>query len=211
MKRRDGQQGSIFWFEIPYRPDLEAEKNFLKSHSNDDDIELIEDTVVLSPKSSTRKTSISMASVTSTNISVKEGKLRILVADDTPSILKMSSKMLQKQGHTISTAEDGAQALEDLIEGKGSVYPFDVVLMDLQMPVMDGLESTARIRRFEEESRDSRKVVIIGVSANSDGETMNDAYKAGVDAFIPKPFNCQLFTEVYNGVMEKRKLASCEY
>jgi two-component system, sensor histidine kinase and response regulator len=65
---------------------------------------------------------------------------------------------------------------------------YRLILMDIQMPVMDGIESTKRIRALEHETGAPR-VVIIGVSANSDSDTRNEAMAAGMDGFLPKPIN----------------------
>jgi CheY-like chemotaxis protein len=74
---------------------------------------------------------------------------------------------------------------------------YDVVLMDLQMPVMDGLEATRRIRTYEktlfEKSGFPSHQLVVGVSANSDYDTMKEAMKVGFDDFIPKPFSIDTF------------------
>ena len=115
--------------------------------------------------------------------------------------------MLQKQGHRITTAENGAEALELMLANvkQSTDEAFHVVLMDLQMPIMDGLESTKRFRKHETESGIGH-MFVIGVSANSDEETVKEAFVAGVDAFIPKPFNFQLFNEVYQSIVCKQQL-----
>ncbi len=128
--------------------------------------------------------------------------------DDSLSIQKMCTMMLKRQGHTITTADNGAEALQQMSKTLYAAEEnarFDVVLMDLQMPIMDGLESTSRLRKLEsvvnsiQGSGSTPKVhqLIIGCSANSDNETMQAAFVAGIDAFIPKPFNIQSFCNTY--------------
>jgi CheY-like chemotaxis protein len=79
------------------------------------------------------------------------------------------------------------------------MFEFDFVLMDLQMPVMDGIESVSRYREFERTNREvealatsevtlRKRLPIIGMSANSDNATKQLALNAGMDLFIPKPF-----------------------
>lgn len=71
--------------------------------------------------------------------------------------------------------------------------------MDLQMPIMDGLEATRRIRALEDKHEYIHQH-IVGLSANSDYETMEEAYKIGVDAFMAKPFNVNTFNETIQKV-----------
>ncbi len=150
-----------------------------------------------------------------------------MLADDTLSIQKMTRMLLQRQGHTVTIAENGVEALE-LITTKyeeaqsGALVPqmFDVVLMDFQMPVMDGLEATRRIRALETQLRthnDSNLVIsiensdiksanfhqlIIGLSANSDDETVQLARSEGMDDFMEKPFKAAFFNEIYERISQ---------
>jgi CheY-like chemotaxis protein len=135
--------------------------------------------------------------------------LRILLADDSPPILKMTSSMLKKLGHQVTLAENGAIAVKHFEENKSTegrrVY-FDLILIDLQMPVMDGLEAIKRIRALEQDSdRDHRKEhsmqhKIIGLSANDDEETCQQALQAGADAFLAKPWKMEELMEIYRQI-----------
>ena len=96
--------------------------------------------------------------------------LHVLVVDDAPSIIKVTKRFLLAHGHTVETAENGSEALEKLKSSRvvGSngelVSVFDLMLTDIQMPVMDGMECTTRYRQWENE----------GVSSSSEGEKRGD-------------------------------------
>jgi len=144
----------------------------------------------------------SSTSTTIINHNNKES-FKVLVVDDSPAIMKMVTMMLRLKGHEAITAENGSIAL-NLLEkewqktGKG----FDVILMDLQMPVMDGLETTRRIRFLEQDDEKQTAIyhqnhqLIVGMSANSDHETMEASYVAGMDDFMVKPFHMEAFLEI---------------
>jgi CheY-like chemotaxis protein len=112
--------------------------------------------------------------------------------------------LLQKQGHTVTIAENGAEALELITNqySDTSTHKFDVVLMDFQMPVMDGLEATWRIRALETllnadcTAEKPFYQLIIGLSANSDDETVQLARSEGMDDFLEKPFKAAVFNEI---------------
>jgi len=108
--------------------------------------------------------------------------LNILVADDNPINRQLLIHMLGKMQHKVATAVNGKEALETLKDNS-----FDVVFMDVQMPVMDGLEATKAIRRLETGS-DSH-VLIIGLSASTIESDVESCLKAGMDDFIYKPIH----------------------
>ncbi|MFM7697845.1 MAG: ATP-binding protein [Limnohabitans sp.] len=105
--------------------------------------------------------------------------LRILVAEDHPVNQKFLSVLLQRMGHQAKFCENGQLALQALSEEE-----FDVVLMDIHMPVMDGLEATRCIRALP--CRKSR-IPVIALTADVFKEARDSAAAVGVNAFIPKP------------------------
>jgi CheY-like chemotaxis protein len=142
--------------------------------------------------------------------------LRILVVDDSIPIVKMTSLALRKDGHTVSAAENGVAALELFSEKWMKVCteetdpavfkycphrPFDVVLMDFQMPVMDGVTAIRELRAAENKippfGQDHfQNMIIIGFSAKSDEDQVDAAYSNGMDAFLPKPFTIAAFHSI---------------
>lgn len=111
------------------------------------------------------------------NSSTKDAKEHILVVDDNAVNLRIATKVLEKAGYKISTATNGELGFEAFQQKS-----FDLVLMDLQMPVMDGFEATRRIRKIDPETP------IIAVSASSLVESKDEAYAAGMNGFVTKPF-----------------------
>lgn len=105
--------------------------------------------------------------------------MRILIADDVPVNLKLLDLFCQRAGHMTECVHDGAAAVEAVARGG-----FDIVLMDIMMPEMNGIEATRRIRLLPEPLC---KVKIIAVTANASHENRQACMAAGVDAFMPKP------------------------
>ncbi len=105
---------------------------------------------------------------------------RILLAEDNEINRKVASRMLERAGHTVVTAADGREAVAAQVREK-----FDLILMDVQMPVMDGIEATAAIRSAEKDT--GRHVPIVALTAyamKGDEERFLDA---GMDWHLPKP------------------------
>jgi CheY-like chemotaxis protein/HPt (histidine-containing phosphotransfer) domain-containing protein len=110
--------------------------------------------------------------------------LRILLAEDNPMNQKLAVRLLEKQGHTVVVANNGREAL-DAIYGDRAVGPFDVILMDVQMPEVDGLECAAEIRKREASA--GGHVPIIAMTAHAMKGDESRCLMAGMDAYIPKP------------------------
>jgi CheY-like chemotaxis protein len=118
---------------------------------------------------------------------VAEGSLngkRILVAEDNAVNQLILREMLAKSGATLTPVNDGRQALETFLKEQDA---FDAVLMDIQMPGMDGLEATRQIRALPIES--AKRVPILAMTANVFREDIEKAMLAGMDAHIGKPID----------------------
>ena len=108
--------------------------------------------------------------------------LRVLLAEDTPANQKLTVYVLGQRGHTIEVAENGKQAL-DLIRRQD----FDVVLMDVEMPEMDGFQATAAIRGLAEPRKS--QLPIIAITAHAMKGDQERCLEAGMDAYISKPID----------------------
>jgi CheY-like chemotaxis protein len=111
----------------------------------------------------------------------QERPLSILVVEDNPVNREVMVCYLEDLGHLVRTAVNGREALLQLGDG-----PCDVVLMDLEMPVMDGFEAARRIRRGEA-GEDRSRVPIVAVTAHSLPEFRRRCLDAGMDSFAAKP------------------------
>lgn len=116
-----------------------------------------------------------------------QGK-RILMCEDHPLNREIMEKILEKAGMIVDSASDGKQGL-DMFEGSSMGYYF-AILMDIRMPVMDGLTATKAIRKLERE--DAQILPIIALSANAFREDVADCIDAGMNEHLAKPIDPQL-------------------
>ena len=106
--------------------------------------------------------------------------LQVLLVDDNRVNQKITAALLHKRGHEVAIANDGREALNVLLRRE-----FDVVLMDVQMPEMDGWEATAMIRELERGS--NRHLAIVGMTAHVFREDVDRCIEVGMDGFVSKP------------------------
>jgi CheY-like chemotaxis protein len=111
--------------------------------------------------------------------------LRVLVVEDNLINQKVAARLLEKEGHSVVIAENGRVALERLGDAQ-----FDLVLMDLQMPEMDGFAATAAIR--QQEAGTGRHLPIVAVTANAMVGDRERCLQAGMDGYVAKPVQKQL-------------------
>jgi CheY-like chemotaxis protein len=108
------------------------------------------------------------------------GALRFLVAEDNPVNQKLIRILLEKRGHSVRVTSDGAEVLASLEQ-----EPFDILLLDIQMPVLDGLEACRRIRAGER--RTGEHLPILAMTAHVMSGDRERFLEAGMDAYISKP------------------------
>jgi CheY-like chemotaxis protein len=116
-------------------------------------------------------------------------QLHVLVVDDVKVNVKIASKLLGKSGmKNIVSAENGQQAVDMYVAAAAANDSFDLILMDVSMPVMDGIEATKKIRQLEGERGEGQLVHIVGLTAHTDAEIRENLVAAGADNVIHKPF-----------------------
>jgi CheY-like chemotaxis protein len=121
-------------------------------------------------------------------------QLRILLAEDNAINQRLVVRLLEKHGHIVQVASTGREVLSALAQ-----QPVDLVLMDVQMPEMDGLEATAVIR--EEERQRGGHLPIIALTAHAMKGDQERCLATGMDDYISKPINAQALSEVISRVL----------
>ena len=114
-------------------------------------------------------------------------RLRILLVEDNPANQKLATYILQDRGHTVEIAGDGQEAVYLTEQNR-----YDVILMDVQMPGMNGLEATAAIRNREARGDGGgRRMPIIAMTAHAMKGDRERCLAAGMDGYLSKPINGQ--------------------
>ena len=120
--------------------------------------------------------------------------LRILLVEDNPVNQAVAARMLKKQQHSVHVVGNGQLAL-DALEQK----TFDVVLMDIQMPVLDGMQAIAEIRKREE--RSATRIPVIAMTANAMSGDRERCLAAGMDEYISKPIDSKRLADTIERMM----------
>ncbi len=128
-----------------------------------------------------------------------KNRLKLLIAEDNDLNQKLILRLLKNRGHYCTLAENGKEAVDKLTEGE-----FDAIFMDIQMPVLDGVEATQMIRNDKSGKFDSR-IPIVAVTAYAFEEDKYKFFDAGMDEFIPKPINNKKLDKVLKMLISKKQ------
>jgi len=128
-------------------------------------------------------------------------KINILVAEDNLINQKLINKLLMNRGYQTLVVEDGLKAVEALHNKS-----FDLVLMDIQMPIMDGYQATSYIRNVERLTGDH--IPIIAVTAFAMDSDRQKCYELGMDDFLAKPFNKMDFYNIIEKHLSSGRVSS---
>ena len=126
------------------------------------------------------------------------GPARVLVVEDNPVNQRVAVALLKKLGIQVEVANDGAEALERLARDRG----FHLVLMDCQMPVLDGISATRRLRALE--PADAPRLPVVALTANTLPEDRAACADAGMDDFLEKPVNAAKLRAVLARLLPRR-------
>jgi CheY-like chemotaxis protein len=114
-------------------------------------------------------------------------KRNVLIAEDNDLNAMLTEALLARLGHAVTRVRDGAGAIEKVRAARKRGTPFDLVLMDIHMPGLDGLSATREIRKVESRDPHSRRVAIVALTANAFAEDRTACLDAGMDMFLTKP------------------------
>ena len=123
---------------------------------------------------------------------------RVLLVEDNAINMEIAHAILEEEHLDIAEAKNGKEALEIFRNSKTGEYDF--IIMDVMMPVMDGLEATKAIRELERE--DAKKIPIIAMTANAFEEDRKKAVKAGMNGHIAKPISADVILENLDQIFE---------
>ncbi len=133
--------------------------------------------------------------------------LSILVAEDNEINALLMRSLLGRLGHHAVITTNGEEALESWLAAESGDAPYDLVLMDIQMPRLDGIETTKRIRAREAGQR-VRRTPILALTANTQVEDRYACFEAGMDGFLVKPLDRDKLADALAGLTASRHVAA---
>ena len=113
---------------------------------------------------------------------------KVLIAEDSSVIQTLTKKILQMQSFDITSVKNGQQVL-DILQNEH----FDIILMDINMPVMDGMECTRSIRALPDPEKAG--IPIIAITGNAQNYSLDEFKEAGINDYLPKPLNFDILVE----------------
>jgi CheY-like chemotaxis protein len=133
--------------------------------------------------------------------------LSVLVAEDNEINALLMRSLLTRLGHHAVISTNGEAALESWLAAKSAGAPYDLVLMDVQMPQLDGIETTRRIRSHEA-GQPGRPTPILALTANTLVEDRYACFEAGMDGFLIKPLDRDKLADALAGLAASRHIAA---
>jgi PAS domain S-box-containing protein len=129
----------------------------------------------------------------------KPHSLRILLAEDMPANQRLIVSLLERRGHQVQVADEGQEAIDWFQR-----MPFDLIIMDVQMPNLDGLQATGAIRRLQHAGEP--RIPIVALTAHAMKGDRERCLEAGMDAYLSKPINAQQLIELVETLSKIPKL-----
>jgi CheY-like chemotaxis protein len=124
---------------------------------------------------------------------------RILLAEDNATVRQVVRTWLERTGAEVLTARNGQDAVDWALAAEAAGRPFDAILMDMQMPILDGYEATRRLR---DEGLDAIIIALTAYSAEHDRE---ECFRIGCDEFLAKPFEGKKLLELVSSCVQNRR------
>jgi hypothetical protein len=113
---------------------------------------------------------------------------KVLIAEDSSVIQNLTKKILMMQNYSIHSAKNGQQVLDALEKEQ-----FDIILMDINMPLMDGMECSKAVRSLKDEKK--ANIPIIAITGNAKNYSVEDFNEVGINEYLPKPLNFDQLVE----------------
>lgn len=199
------KKGSTFWFWIDF--DKSFKKHILEQEKAKEEktIEIpAKKTIETNPKTESKKNTESKAKMTEKPAQtapkdIDKKELKILLAEDNPINQKVAKMHLERLGHKVETAINGKIALDMYTKNN-----YDLIFMDVQMPEMDGIESTKKIREFEKDVKTKNPIIIIALTANAMKGDKEACLEAGMNEYMSKPFKPEELKRILISILENK-------
>ena len=133
--------------------------------------------------------------------------MSVLVAEDNEINALLTRSLLVRLGHRPVVAANGAIAVESWIAAESAGTPYDLILMDVQMPEVDGIEATRQIRKHEA-GRCGRRTPVLALTANTLLEDRYAGFEAGMDGYLIKPLDRERLAEALAGIAPAPHIAA---
>lgn len=136
------------------------------------------------------------------NVIPLKRQVHVMLAEDNPVNMLLASTLLRREGYSVTTANNGQEVLSALASGTRP----DLVIMDVEMPILDGLETTRCIRR-KEADRSLSRLPILALTANAQRQDVDACIDAGMDGYLSKPFDRDALDEAISRLIKRQVVA----